>query len=33
MNNKQIQHLYWRAGFGLTPKEFLTLQNKSKKNS
>lgn len=31
MNSKQIHHLYWRAGFGLTPKEFSKLQKKSKK--
>ena len=31
MNSKHIQHLYWRAGFGLNPKELEKLQNKSKK--
>ena len=31
MNFKHIQHLYWRAGFGLNPKELEKLQNKSKK--
>jgi len=31
MNSKHIQHLYWRAGFGLNPKELEKLQHKSKK--
>lgn len=31
MNSKHIQHLYWRAGFGLNPKELEKLQEKSKK--
>jgi len=31
MNSKHIQHLYWRAGFGLNPKELSILQKKSKK--
>lgn len=31
MNTKHIQHLYWRAGFSLNPKELAILQKKSKK--
>jgi len=31
MKYKHIQHLYWRAGFSLNPKETLILQKKSKK--
>jgi len=31
MNSKHIQHLYWRAGFGLNPRESSILQKKSKK--
>lgn len=30
MTGKEIQHLYWRAGFGLTPKQISTLELKSK---
>lgn len=30
MNKKHILHLYWRAGFGLLPKELDLLTNKSK---
>ena len=32
MNRKAIQHLYWRAGFGLTPYQLNTLSNKDKKS-
>ncbi len=31
MNSNQIQHLYWRAGFGLNPSQFKNLKGKSKK--
>ena len=31
MNSKHIQHLYWRGGFGLNPKNNNKLQHKSKK--
>jgi len=31
MTAKEIQHLYWRAGFGLTPKQILNLETKNKK--
>lgn len=31
MNTKQIQHLYWRACFGINPKELNLTQHKSKK--
>lgn len=31
MNTKHIQHLYWRAGFGINPKELNLTQHKSKK--
>ena len=31
MNNKHIQHLFWRAGFGLNPVEISKLVKKSKK--
>ncbi len=30
MNKKHIQHLYWRAGFGIAPKELQSLEGKSK---
>jgi len=30
MNSKHIQHLYWRAGFGINPKEFAKVQHISK---
>ena len=29
--NKEIQHLYWRAGFGLGPKQFEISKGKSRK--
>ena len=29
MKVKNIQHLYWRAGFGINPKELSLLENKS----
>ena len=32
MDTKHIQHLYWRAGFGVTHKQLQILQKKSKKN-
>lgn len=28
MKQKELQHLYWRAGFGLTPKLYNTYKNK-----
>jgi uncharacterized protein (DUF1800 family) len=31
MNSKQIQHLYWRAGFGINPNELNNLKKNSKK--
>jgi len=31
MNSKYIQHLYWRAGFGINPKVLGKLRNKTKK--
>ncbi len=31
LTDKQIQHLYWRAGFGITPKELKKVQSYSKK--
>lgn len=31
MNTKHIQHLYWRAGFGILPTELEKLSKKSKK--
>ncbi|WP_111709890.1 DUF1800 domain-containing protein [Lutibacter citreus] len=31
MNSKHIQHLYWRAGFGLSPEKLSKFQKKSKK--
>lgn len=31
MEKRQILHLYWRAGFGLEPKELMALSNFSKK--
>lgn len=30
MNQKHIQHLYWRAGFGITPKQIEQLIGKTK---
>lgn len=30
MTTKEIQHLHWRAGFGLTPKQLIAYQTKSK---
>lgn len=30
MNSKQIQHLYWRAGFGILPEQVRMLSKKSK---
>ncbi len=30
MTTKEIQHLHWRAGFGLAPKQLLTMVDKSK---
>ncbi|WP_397363996.1 DUF1800 family protein [Olleya sp. R77988] len=30
MTIKEVQHLHWRAGFGLTPKQILAMENKSK---
>ena len=32
MKQSHIQHLYWRAGFGLGPNELSNLKKKSKKN-
>lgn len=32
MNTKHIQHLYWRAGFGILPLQLQTLEKESKKN-
>ncbi|GAB5419213.1 MAG: DUF1800 domain-containing protein [Crocinitomicaceae bacterium] len=29
LSDNQIQHLYWRAGFGITRKELQSIQNKS----
>lgn len=31
MTFKQIQHLYWRAGFGINPKQLALLKHKSRK--
>ena len=31
MEAKQIQHLYWRAGFGIAPNQLKKLQGKSRK--
>ncbi|MBP92722.1 MAG: hypothetical protein CMC55_01245 [Flavobacteriaceae bacterium] len=31
MTDKHIQHLYWRAGFGLLPKQLARLSGKSRK--
>ena len=31
MTFKQIQHLYWRAGFGVNPKQLAFLKHKSRK--
>lgn len=30
MTKREIQHLYWRSGFGLTPKEVMEIELKSK---
>jgi uncharacterized protein (DUF1800 family) len=30
MTQREIQHLYWRAGFGISPKQLLQLAGKSK---
>lgn len=30
MNKKEIQHLYWRAGFGINPNKFQELSTKSR---
>ena len=32
MNKKHIQHLYWRVGFGILPKELHNLSSKNKKD-
>ena len=32
MKQRHVLHLYWRAGFGLKPKELLGLSKLSKKN-
>ncbi|RZV61734.1 MAG: DUF1800 domain-containing protein, partial [Flavobacteriaceae bacterium] len=30
MDKKHIQHLYWRAGFGLNPQELSIQENKNR---
>jgi len=30
MTQREIQHLYWRAGFGILPKQLRQLNNKSR---
>ena len=32
MTIKEIQHLYWRAGFGMLPNQFIKADKKSKKS-
>ena len=32
MKSKHVQHLYWRVGFGILPKQLETLSKKSKKS-
>ena len=32
MKLKYIQHLYWRAGFGILPKQLHALSKKNKKD-
>ena len=30
-NKKEIQHLYWRAGFGIQPSHLRSIENQSRK--
>ena len=32
MNQRDLQHLYWRAGFGIGPKQLLAMSNYNKKD-